>query len=178
MQVFKLFAAIGTKPCQRRHLLVCLVHFPGFNVEFTEIFAGGLVIGLELQGLGIIGQRCLEITGLAQCVAEKVVDVGLWTVFGQPSQLLQSAGIIFCCDLCARRCQIRSTRRLHVVHGVGRGDYSAWHKGCGSDKAYKADECILDHDPVSSVFLSLNGGREAIGIAVLDEGARAGEWKM
>ena len=90
-------------------------------IELAEILAGRLVVRLELQCLGVIGQRRFEIAGLAQGEAEQIVDIGLLLdFFGKIAQLRESGGIVLRLDLGADRSQVRCIGRGHVVDRKGR----------------------------------------------------------
>jgi hypothetical protein len=75
--LFALFAAAGAKFRQDGELFLGLRNIAGFDIKLAEVFAGRLVVRLQFQRLGVIGQRRFEVAGLAQGEAEQVVDVGL-----------------------------------------------------------------------------------------------------
>src|ERR1700730_2538556 len=120
LKVFALFAAAGAEFRQDGELLLGLLHIAGLDIELAEILAGRLVVWLELESLSVIGQRRLEVAGLAQGEAEQIVDIGLLDVLGKIPQLRKSGGIVLGLDLGADRSQVRCIGRGHVVDGKGR----------------------------------------------------------
>jgi hypothetical protein len=64
LQVLKFLAAGRAKLLQRGHLFFRLRHLARVDIEFTEIFTCRLVIGLQLERLGVVGERRPVVTGL------------------------------------------------------------------------------------------------------------------
>src|SRR5271156_6441956 len=63
LKIFALFAAAGTEFLKGGKLFLGLVDIAGLDIELAEIFAGCLVVWLELQSLGVVGQRRFEVAG-------------------------------------------------------------------------------------------------------------------
>ncbi len=72
LQVFALFAAARAEFRQDGELLLGLFHIAGLDIKLAEILAGRLVIRLQFQRLGVIGQRGFEVAGLAQVKPSKL----------------------------------------------------------------------------------------------------------
>ena len=70
MKIFAFLAAAGAKFCQDSELFLGLFHVAGFDIKLAEVFTGGLVIRLEFKRLGVVGQRRLDVAGLAQGIAQ------------------------------------------------------------------------------------------------------------
>src|SRR5271163_1467200 len=124
LKVFTLFAAARAEFRKDSKLLLGLLNIAGLDIELAEVLAGRLVVWLELQCLGVIGQRRFEVAGLAQGEAKQIVDIGLLDVLGKIPQLRESGGIVLGLDLGADRSQVRCIGRLDVVDGKGR----SWHE--------------------------------------------------
>src|SRR5580693_2886842 len=60
LKVFALFAAARAEFRQDGELFLGLLHIAGFDIEFAEVLASSLVIWLQFQRLGVIGQRRFE----------------------------------------------------------------------------------------------------------------------
>src|ERR1700730_5695423 len=80
LKILAFLAAAGAELRQNRELFPGLLHIAGFDIELAEVFAGSLMLGLHLQRLGVVGQRCLEVAGFAQREAEEIINVGVLDV--------------------------------------------------------------------------------------------------
>src|SRR5271168_264640 len=80
LKVCTLFAAAWAEFRQDGKLFLGLLDIAGLDIELAEILASSLVIWLQFQRLGVIGQRRFEVAGLAQGEAEQIVDIGLLDV--------------------------------------------------------------------------------------------------
>src|ERR1700733_3529859 len=96
LKVFGFLTAAGAKFCEDGALFLGLFHIAGLDIKLAEVFAGGLVIRLEFQRLGIVGQRRLDVAGLAQGIAQQIVDVGLLYVLGEVPQFRERGGGVLC----------------------------------------------------------------------------------
>jgi hypothetical protein len=94
LQVVAFLAAAGAEFCQDGKLFLGLIHIAGFDIEFAEVFAGGLVFRLQFKRLGVVGQRRLDVAGLALGIAEQIVDIGLLGVLGKVPQFRERDGIV------------------------------------------------------------------------------------
>ena len=82
LKVFTLFAAARAEFRQDSELFLRLVHIAGLDIELAEVLAGSLVVWLQFQRLGVIGERGFEIAGLTQGKTEQIVDISLLGIFG------------------------------------------------------------------------------------------------
>ena len=75
LEVRTFLAAAGTELPERGELVPGLGHVAHLDIQFAEILACRLIVRLQLEGFRVVGQRRLEIAGLAQGEAEQVVDI-------------------------------------------------------------------------------------------------------
>ena len=77
MEVVALLAPGRAQPLEGGELVFGEVELVGFEEELAEVLARRLVAGLELQGLGVVGERGRVVAGLAQREPEQAVDIGV-----------------------------------------------------------------------------------------------------
>src|ERR1700722_6145040 len=116
LQILALVAACWAELRQRRELLLRLVDVSRLDIELAEIFARCLVVGLQVESLGVIRERGRVVARLAKCEAEQIVDVGVLGVFGEIAQFGQGALVVLGLYLCAHWGQVDIATCLHIVH--------------------------------------------------------------
>ena len=72
LKVFAFFATDRTQARQNVELLLGLRDVSGFDIELAKVFACGFALWLELQRLRVVGQRGLEVAGLAKRETNKL----------------------------------------------------------------------------------------------------------
>ena len=153
---------------QRCELLLGLGDIAGFGIEFAEVLASGLVVGLELQRLVVVGQRCCVVA--ASCEAYIPSDYRhppagyLRRGRAIPPELPRTAGL----DLSSHGAQIDGTGRCIVVDSKRCAASQNGHERQGDRKSAGSKRDCLQHG-LSSVVGSDLDRREGIGIAVPHE---------
>ena len=88
------------------------------DIELAEIFACGLVVGLQVESLGVVRKRRCVVARLAKREAKQIVDVGVLRVLGEIAQFGERRLVVLRLYLGAHRGEIDVAARLHIVHGA------------------------------------------------------------
>src|SRR5215212_11929501 len=177
LEVVALLAPGRAQPLEGGELVFGEVELVGFEEELAEVLARRLVAWLELQRLGVVGERGRVVAGLAQREPEQAVDVGVLGVLHEVAQLLFRRGVVLRLDLRADGREVDAVAGGHVVDRE-RPDRDKGRRGEDGRERERAEALEADHGLHCSVPSGLVGGRERIGVPVLREDPGAREREM